>query len=93
MDVQKLIGWNLSRLRLARRLSQEELALRTEIIGQGYVSGLERGRRNPTAVTLVLLARALDVQVGELFSITDAPPKIVEGPVRINSTRSGVREV
>ncbi|MCR6659748.1 MAG: helix-turn-helix domain-containing protein [Asticcacaulis sp.] len=88
MDVQSLIGWNVKRLRKAVGLSQEELALRVEIVDQSYISGVEGGRRNPTAVLLYLLAAALGTEVGELFSVANVPSKITAGPVKIKSTRS-----
>jgi transcriptional regulator with XRE-family HTH domain len=60
MDMRKLVGRNFARLRLARGFTQERFA---ELSGftQQYVSGLERGRRNPTVVTLYHLAQALGV--------------------------------
>jgi transcriptional regulator with XRE-family HTH domain len=58
MDMRKLVGRNFARLRLAKGFTQERFA---EVSGftQQYVSGLERGRRNPTVVTLYHLAVAL----------------------------------
>jgi transcriptional regulator with XRE-family HTH domain len=91
MDVEALIGWNVNRLRTERELSQEELALRCEIIGQGYISKLESGKRNPTAVIQFILAGALGVEVGALYSRSDAPSRITDGPIKIRSTRSKIR--
>ncbi len=39
---------------------------------RGYISGLERGVRNPSVLVLERLARALEVDVSELFSIEQA---------------------
>jgi len=60
MDMRRLVGRNFARLRLAKGFTQERFA---ELSGftQQYVSGLERGRRNPTVVTLYHLAQALGV--------------------------------
>jgi transcriptional regulator with XRE-family HTH domain len=60
MDMRKLVGRNFEKLRKAKRFTQERFA---EVSGftQQYVSGLERGRRNPTIVTLFELASALGV--------------------------------
>jgi transcriptional regulator with XRE-family HTH domain len=60
MDMRKLVGRNVARLRRKKRLTQEQLA---EISGfsQQYISGLERGERNPTVVTVYEIARALGV--------------------------------
>ncbi|RWD50808.1 MAG: helix-turn-helix transcriptional regulator [Mesorhizobium sp.] len=60
MDMRRLVGRNVQRIRQKKRLTQEQLA---EISGfsQQYISGLEKGRRNPTIVTIYELASALDV--------------------------------
>jgi transcriptional regulator with XRE-family HTH domain len=60
MDMRKLVGANVRRIRQKKGLTQEQLA---EISGfsQQYISGLEQGRRNPTVVTLYELASALGV--------------------------------
>jgi transcriptional regulator with XRE-family HTH domain len=66
MDMRKLVGRNVKRFRLRRNLTQEQLA---EISGfsQQYISGLERGERNPTVVSLYELATALKVGHIELL--------------------------
>lgn len=66
MDMRKLVGTNVRRFRQKRRLTQEKFA---EISGfsQQYLSDLERGRRNPTVVTLYELALALGTSPVELI--------------------------
>lgn len=66
MDMRKIVGRNLKRVRLERQLTQEELA---EISGfsQQYISGLEKGVRNPTVVTVYEFAQALKVDYLELL--------------------------
>lgn len=58
MDMRRLVGENVRRIRQDRGLTQEQFA---DLSGfsQQYLSGLERGRRNPTVVTLFELATAL----------------------------------
>jgi transcriptional regulator with XRE-family HTH domain len=73
MDIRQLVGKNVRRYRLAARLSQEELAARMQF-EQGYVSGLEAGRRNPTIVTLGLVASALEIKPSLLLENLDAKP-------------------
>ena len=65
MDMRKLVGENVKRVRQARGLTQEQLA---DLSGfsQQYISGLEQGRRNPTIVTIYELAGALGVDHIEL---------------------------
>ncbi|MCA0200484.1 MAG: helix-turn-helix domain-containing protein [Proteobacteria bacterium] len=60
MDMRKIVGRNVKRLRLKKELSQEQFA---ELSGfsQQYLSGLENGRRNPTVVTVYELAQSLGV--------------------------------
>ena len=60
MDMRKLVGRNFGRLRGRKGFTQERFA---EVSGftQQYVSDLERGRRNPTVVTLFHLASALGI--------------------------------
>jgi transcriptional regulator with XRE-family HTH domain len=52
MDMRRLVGRNVRRLREKKGLTQEQFA---EISGfsQQYLSSLERGRRNPTIITLI----------------------------------------
>jgi transcriptional regulator with XRE-family HTH domain len=66
MDMRRLVGRNAKRIRLAKGLTQEELAVRSGF-SQQYISGLERGRRNPTVVSLYELAQALGVDYLELM--------------------------
>ena len=65
MDMRKLVGRNFARLRRQKGLTQEELEARSGF-SQQYLSGLERGLRNPTVITLYELAQALDVSHVEL---------------------------
>ena len=60
MDMRKLVGRNFGRLRKQKRFTQEKFAEASGFTQQ-YISGLERGRRNPTIVTLFELATALGV--------------------------------
>lgn len=70
MDIRKLVGRNFARLRRERGLTQEELEVRSGF-SQQYLSGLERGRRNPTVITLYELAEALGVSHVELVKPDD----------------------
>ena len=71
MDMRKLVGRNFEKLRRAKGFTQEGFA---EVSGftQQYISGLERGRRNPTVVTLFELASALGVTPVDLIMPDDA---------------------
>jgi transcriptional regulator with XRE-family HTH domain len=60
MDMRKLIGRNFGRFRKAKGFTQESFSEASGFTQQ-YISDLERGRRNPTVVTLFQLASALGV--------------------------------
>jgi transcriptional regulator with XRE-family HTH domain len=65
MGVRERVALNLQRLRREKGLSQEELADRAQI-HQTYLSGVERGRRNPTITVLQRIAEALDADIADL---------------------------
>jgi transcriptional regulator with XRE-family HTH domain len=67
MDMRKLVGRNFARLRQEKGLTQEQVADHSGF-SQQYISGLERGKRNPTVITLYELAVALDVGYIELLT-------------------------
>ena len=60
MDMRRLVGRNAKRIRLERGLTQEQFAERSGFTQQ-YISGLEKGTRNPTIVSIFELAQALGV--------------------------------
>ena len=64
-------GRNVSRFRDQAGLSQEKLAENAEI-DRTYLSGIERGVRNPGIKTVLRLARALHVTVDQLCKGVEA---------------------
>lgn len=66
MDPRQLLGNNVRRLREASGLSQERFALEHGF-DRTYVSGIERGVRNPTVTVISRLAQALEVDMHELL--------------------------
>ncbi len=75
MDVRLQVGLNFRRIRLEKHLTQEQAAERTGV-SQQYISGLERGQRNPTVLTLHELATPLGAKPQELLA--PATTRIVE---------------
>jgi len=65
MDPRLRLGLNVQRLRRAKGWSQEELADRSGL-HRTYISGIERGIRNPTLTILDKLARALGADIGTI---------------------------
>ncbi len=61
MDLPQILGRNVRELRRSRGLSQEQLALETDM-KRSYVSDLERGTRNPSVKAIERLARSLGVE-------------------------------
>jgi transcriptional regulator with XRE-family HTH domain len=62
----KRLGTRVRDLRREERMSQEALADAAGI-GRSYMSGIERGVRNCSVLHLFKIARALKVQVADLF--------------------------
>lgn len=67
MDVLHRVGQNVKRLRVAKGWSQEELADRAEL-HRTYISGIERGIRNPTVTVLEKVANGLECTMAMLVS-------------------------
>lgn len=65
MDVRRRVGLNVKRLREAQGISQEDLADRAGV-HRTYVSGVERGVRNPTVTVLEKIAGALGEPLAKL---------------------------
>jgi transcriptional regulator with XRE-family HTH domain len=60
MNLVQQFGQNVRRERLARGLSQDELAVRANM-RRSYVSDVERGTRNPSVQALGRIAAALEI--------------------------------
>ena len=61
------LGAAIRRCRLAKGVSQEELAHRSAI-DRSYMSSIERGGQNPGIVSIVRIARAMDLTMTELMA-------------------------
>jgi transcriptional regulator with XRE-family HTH domain len=84
MDARAQLGEQIRKLRTAKALTLEELAFRS---GMDYthISGIERGRRNPSFAALIDLSRALNVHPSELLSEI-----VVDGTVPVPRKRGQV---
>lgn len=65
-SVQQKFGHRVRELRESRKVSQEELAY-TAGMHRTYLGGIERGERNPSLKNIAAIAKALDVDLSELF--------------------------
>ncbi len=71
MDIRRQLGRNVQRIRKEHDWSQEELAFESGL-HRTYISGIERGARNPTILVLEKLAGALGVTPARLLeSVTN----------------------
>ncbi len=59
-------GKNVKRQREAKGLTQEKLAEKAEL-DPTYISGIERGVRNPSILSVVRIAKALGTDSADLF--------------------------
>ncbi|MBD3624050.1 MAG: helix-turn-helix transcriptional regulator [Rhodobacteraceae bacterium] len=66
MSIQSRVSRNVQRIRREKDLSQEEVAHRADI-HQTYLSGVETGKRNPSILVVERIAKALGVDVSEIF--------------------------
>jgi transcriptional regulator with XRE-family HTH domain len=64
------MGSALRRLRVERELTLETLAKGADLHWT-YLSGIERGRRNPTLKVLAAVATALDIKTSELVRLAE----------------------
>lgn len=62
-----ILGRNVRRLRLQKKLTQEQLAFEAEI-DLTYVGGIERGKRNPSLLVMARIAKALGVHPTKLLT-------------------------
>jgi transcriptional regulator with XRE-family HTH domain len=65
-EPRRLLGKLISRHRIAKLLSQEQLA---ELAGihRTYISQIERGLKSPTLEVLIRIATALDLRTSSLL--------------------------
>jgi len=70
MDICDKLGRRVQQLRQAKGWSQDEFAHRANL-HRTYVSGVERGIRNPTITVLEKLARGLEITISELVDLEE----------------------
>lgn len=91
MKARERVAWNVRRLRVARGIAQEALAVDAEI-DRTYVSRLERNMENPTVAVLERLAGALEVEITELFAMPK-PGSRQPQPLQSGRRPSGKRAI
>ena len=76
------IGERLREIRQAQGLSQREIEERSGLL-RDYVSKIENGHAIPTLQVLERWAKALGVELRELFVVGNGQPEAAESPERI----------
>lgn len=83
-QVARAFGSALREARVAADVTQEELAARSKVTGQNYVSMIEAGHYQPTVVYILAFEKALSLAPGELLRrtslILDATPTAKRKP-------------
>jgi transcriptional regulator with XRE-family HTH domain len=74
-DLNEAFGKIIKQLREEREMSQQELADYAEL-DRSYISDMERGRYNPTLLTVYKLAEILKVKPNEIVQKVDKLLKI-----------------
>ena len=65
----KLLAQRLKQLRSDKKITQEELAYRSELT-LSQIARIETVKINPTVSTMFRIAKALDVSLSELFDFS-----------------------
>ncbi|NET41466.1 helix-turn-helix domain-containing protein [Okeania sp. SIO2B3] len=71
------LGRLIKQRRIKLGISQEELGFRSNL-DRTYISGLERGVRNPSLTALVNLAGGMGISVSELLDNLEAEANNIE---------------
>ena len=66
MDLKEVMATNLRRLRRDRQLTQEDLAERAGLSSR-YIGAIERADVSASVTVLGQIAKALDIEAGELL--------------------------
>ncbi len=67
LEWQNIVGKNVRALRIARGMTQEQLAFAAEL-DLTYIGGIERGRRNPSLLVMARIADALSATLADLIA-------------------------
>ncbi|MEC0233811.1 helix-turn-helix transcriptional regulator [Paenibacillus kribbensis] len=106
-EVLKLVGARIRVLRKEKGLSQEALGEKGGFHFT-YIGQIERGEKNVSLINIAKIAKALDVNLVQLFSYVSEDPKIVEfdediieiitmlqksSPEKVHLARNVIREI
>lgn len=66
MTTAEILGSRIQKIRLAKKITQEELAYKIDKSAH-YISAIERGVRSPRLTTIIKIMETLQVTPNELF--------------------------
>ena len=87
-ELKNVLGKNLKYFRFRKQFSQADLAEKANI-SVNFLSNIERGNNFPLAGTLCSLAKALDIEVFELFKSNIVPEDHKEVIVNLSEDIKG----
>ena len=67
-EVLKHFGENLRNIRLSKKISQQQLALRAGI-SKNQVGNIERGEVNITLISMLAICKTLEISPKDLFDL------------------------
>ena len=70
-EVLKYVAYAIRAIRKQKKSSQMELCLRANM-SQGFLTNLEPGKKEPSAMTLIRIAEALEVSPRDFFPESEA---------------------
>ncbi len=89
-----LIGERIKSLRILRNMTQEELAVRSDLT-RGFISQLERNLTSPTIENLEMVLRALGTNLKDFFSKMEDEERVVykkDDRIPIYDSPEGIQE-
>ncbi len=69
-EVLKYVAYAIRTVRKQKKISQMELCLRANM-SQGFLTNIETGKKEPSTMTLIRIAEALEVSPRDFFPETD----------------------
>lgn len=87
-EVLKYVSYAIRAIRKQKNISQMELCLRANM-SQGFLTNIETGKKEPSAMTLIRIAEALEVSPREFF-----PESTNESDINVkNEIKSEIMEL
>ncbi|MBD5103905.1 MAG: helix-turn-helix transcriptional regulator [Ruminococcaceae bacterium] len=91
-EISYVVGQRIKKFRTERKISQEALALSSEIY-PAYLGRLERGERCPTIETVYKICGGLKISMSDLLDFdVDVKPTSEEAKHRIEKAMSGLSD-